>query len=166
MRTVERSITVQAAPDYLFDVLTHSPNERHWMLGVTGSEHCTAGPLRQGSKMICKFGIGPFTTMKADAVIDEFEPGRRFVRRRVGGVMIMRGDFMVEPSDSGGARFIWKMNVGLCSWRIFSAMLDPFLAWWMKTSMNISMMKLKTLAESRKLAGTATGETERVPRYT
>jgi len=165
MRTVERSITVEADPEYVFDILTHSPNEPHWMFGVTGSEQHTAGPLRQGSKMICKFGIGPFTTMKANAVIDEFEPGRRFVRRRVGGVMTMRGDFMIEPSD-GGTRFIWKMDVGLCGWRFFSGLLDPFLAWWMTMSMNISMKKLKTLAESRKLAGSATGETEGVPRYT
>lgn len=156
MRTIQCSIDVDFPPLEMFAILTDNPCDSRWMFGVTGTERLTPGEMHKGSEMICKFGVGPITTMKAKAVIDEFEPGRRFVRRRVGGAMIMKGELMVEP-DGNGSTVSWTMDVGINA-PVVGVVLDPLLAAWMKVSMRSSLNKLKALTESGQLAATREAE--------
>jgi carbon monoxide dehydrogenase subunit G len=158
MKTIKRTIKINLPLPVVFALLTDAHNDQRWMFGMTGTDLLTPGAMHKGSKVICKFGIGPITTMRASAVIEEFDPGRRFVRTRVGGAMSMRGEFAVVPDD-GGTRFDWTMEVGM---RIpfIGLLLDPLLAAWMDMSIAVSMKKFKALVESGKLA--AAPETENV----
>ena len=161
MRTIRRAVKINLPAEQVFGMLANSANERHWMFGVTGSERRTPGPLRRGTEMICKFGFGPITTVKMDAVIDEFEPGRRFVRRRVGGAMAMKGELVAEPNGTV-TNFGWTMEVGL-KVPVIGPLLDPLLAAWMNMSMALSMNKFKALAESKRIVPNTAEEMERVP---
>lgn len=148
MKTVQCVVDTRCASNEVFAMLTDQSCDQNWMLGVVGTERLTPGEMRQGTQMICNFGVGCVTFMKADAVIDEFEPGHRFVRRRVGGALAMKGEFAVEPVISG-SRVTWTMEVGL-KMPLFAAFVDPFLALWMKMSMMVSLKQLKRLAESQR----------------
>ncbi len=149
MKTVKRTIRVNLSPPVVFSLLTDPKNDKHWMFGLTGTDLLTPGEMRKGSKVTCKFGIGPITTMRANAVIEEFDPGQRFVRTRVGGLMAMKGEFVVEP-DGGGTRLDWTMEVGM-SVPLIGLLLDPLLAIWMGMSIATSMKKFKSLVESGRL---------------
>ena len=158
MKTIKRTIKINLPPPVVFALLTDAQNDERWMFAMTGTDLLTPGEMHKGSKVICKFGIGPITTMRASAFIEEFDPGRRFVRTRVGGVMAMKGEFAVVL-DEGGTRFDWTMEVGM---RIpfIGLLLDPLLAAWMDMSVAVSMKKFKALVESGQLA--AAPETENV----
>lgn len=147
MKTVLSTVSIDRLPRDMFEMLADSDCDSRWMVGVVGTDRLTPGDMRQGTAMVCKFGIGPLTTMKANAVIDEFEPGRRFVRRRVGGALAMKGEFAVEP-DGTGSIVRWTMEVGMHA-RSMGMLFDPLIARWMKMSMEISLRRLKTLAESK-----------------
>jgi carbon monoxide dehydrogenase subunit G len=155
MKTIKRTIKINRPPHVVFALLTDARNDERWMFAMTGTDLITPGVMQKGSKVICKFGIGPITTMRASAVIEEFDPGRRFVRTRVGGAMAMSGKFTVAP-DEGATRFDWVMDVGM---RIpfLGVLLDPLLAKWMDISIWTSMKKFKTLVESGQLAAQETG---------
>jgi carbon monoxide dehydrogenase subunit G len=146
MKSVQCTTTIHRPVNEVFRILTDHDCDARWMLGVTGTERLTSGEMRQGTKMICKFGVGPLTTMKANAIIDEFEPGRRFVRRRVGGLMAMSGEF-TTLAEGKGTRVRWTMDVGL-NVRHIGFVFSPLLAQWMKMSMVVSLKKLKAFAES------------------
>lgn len=158
MKTIKRSIKINLPPPAVFALLTDAQNDERWMFAMTGTDLLTPGAMRQGSEVICKFGIGPITTMRASAVIEEFEPGLRFVRKRVGGAMSMKGEFAVA-ADEGGTRFDWTMEVGMRI-PVLGLLLDPLLAAWMDMSIAVSMKKFKALVESRQL--TPAPETEHV----
>lgn len=155
MKTIKRTIKVNLPSHVVFALLTDAQNDERWMFAMTGTDLLIPGDMRKGTKVICKFGIGPITTMRASAVIEEFDLGRRFVRTRIGGAMAMRGEFTVSP-DEGGTRFDWAMEVGM---RIpfIGLLLDPLLTAWMNMSIAVSMKKFKTLAESGQLAAHAIG---------
>jgi carbon monoxide dehydrogenase subunit G len=155
MKTINRTININLPPPVVFALLTDPQNDERWMFGMTGTDLLTPGAMHKGTKVICKFGVGPITTMRASAVIEEFDAGRRFVRTRVGGVMAMKGEFTVLP-DEGGTRFDWTMDVGM---RIpfIGLLLDPLLAAWMDMSIAVSMKKFKALVESGQLAAQETG---------
>jgi carbon monoxide dehydrogenase subunit G len=155
MKNIKRTITINRPPHVVFALLTDARNDERWMFAMTGTDLITPGVMQKGSKVICKFGIGPITTMRASAVIEEFDPGRRFVRTRVGGAMAMSGEFRVIP-DEGGTRFDWTMNVGM---RIpfIGLLLDPLLAAWMDMSIAVSMKKFKVLVESGQLIAEEAG---------
>jgi carbon monoxide dehydrogenase subunit G len=146
MKTVQCTTKIDRPSHEVFSILTDQACDERWMFGVTGTDRITPGDMRKETQMICKFGVGPITTMSANAIIDEFEPGRRFVRRRVGGLMAMRGEFAVEPNGNS-TRMIWTMDVGL-NVPFVGFLFSPLLAQWMKMSMTISLRNLKTLAEA------------------
>lgn len=148
MRTILSTATINQSPRDVFEMLADPECDSRWMVGVVGTDRLTLGDMRQGTAMVCKFGIGPLITMKANAVIEEFEPGRRFVRRRVGGALAMKGEFAVEP-DGTGSIVRWTMEVGLHA-RSMGMLFDPLIARWMKMSIEISLRKLKALAESQR----------------
>ena len=147
MKTISSDIVIDRPTSDVFTLLTDAECDHRWMVGVVGTDRITLGDMRQGTTMVCKFGIGPLTTMKANAIIDEFEPGRRFVRRRVGGAMAMKGEFVVDP-EAGGSIVRWNMDVGLHAQAV-GVVVDPLIAGWMKMSMSASLRRLKALAESR-----------------
>lgn len=148
MKTVTCTIHIDRPARDVFTLLTDDNCEQRWMVGVVGTDRLTPGNMRQGTEMICKFGIGRLTTVRAEAVIDEFDPGRRFVRRRVGGAMAMKGEFIVEPDDTGSI-VRWTMEAGM-NVRSTGMLLDPLIIRWMKMSMTTSLRRLKTLAESQR----------------
>lgn len=146
MKTVRCTIHIDRPPCDVFGLLTDYMCDHRWMVGVVGTDRLTPGNMRQGTEMICKFGIGRLTTMRAQAVIDVFDPGRRFVRRRVGGAMAMKGEFVVDP-DARGSVVSWTMEVGIHAPSI-GIVVDPLIGRWMEMSMSVSLRRLKTLAES------------------
>jgi carbon monoxide dehydrogenase subunit G len=150
MKTVRCVRDIERPAAFVFDLLTDHTCDARWMLGVTGTVRPTPGAMHKGTRMICRFGLGPITMMKANAIIDEFEPGRRFVRRRVGGLMAMKGEFIVEPLGSA-ARVKWTMDVGL-NVLLLDVLFDSLLAAWMQLSMTMSLGKLKALSESEQPA--------------
>ena len=149
MNTVKRTTTISRPVREVFALLTDAQNDERLMFGMTGTDLVTPGAMHKGSKVVCKFGIGPITTMRASAVIEEFEPGRRFVRTRVGGIMAMKGEFAVQPEQTG-TRFDWTMETAL-KIPLLGPLLDPLIGAWMGMSISLSMKKFKTLVESGQL---------------
>lgn len=146
VRTVHCETEIQRSSDDLFNIISTPLNDSRWMFGLTATDLPTPGAMQQGTRMVCKFGLGSLVFMKAHAVIDEFEPGRRFVRRRVGGKLAMTGEFLVEPAGNA-SRLRWTMHVGLDVF-LLDFFLNPLIAQWMKMSIALSLRKLKALAES------------------
>lgn len=134
----------------VFSIISNPMNDSRWMFGLTGTDLLTPGGMQQGTRMICTFGVGPLTAMKAHAVIDEFEPGRRFVRRRVGGKLAMAGEFLVEPTGNA-SRVTWTMQVGLAI-PLLDFLLNPLIAQCVQMSIALSLRNLKSLAESTNLS--------------
>jgi hypothetical protein len=156
VRTVQCSKVIDRPSSELFGIISSPLNDNVWMLGLTRTEQLTPGKMQEGTRMICRFGAGPLTLMKAHAVIEEFEPGRRFVRRRVGGKLAMAGEFLVEPSG-GSSRVRWTMDVGLAI-PLLDFLLNPLIAQWMKMSMAVSLNKLKALSEREQLSAGAVND--------
>ncbi len=145
VRTVRCERNIRRSAAEIFDIISHPVNDSRWMLGLVGTDVLTPGGMREGTRMTCKFGIGPLTVMKAEAVIDEFESGRRFVRRRVGGKLAMKGEFLVEPAGDA-SHITWTMEVGLAV-PLLDFLLNPLVSQWLKLSMAYSLRNLQRLAE-------------------
>lgn len=141
MVTVEESITVQMRPAETFALLSEPVNEPRWMFGVVGVNARTTARIYAGMQQQCHFGVGGLRFKSMSAVIEEYEEGKRFVRKRVGGFMAMRGEFSVEP-EGEGTRIIWRMNVGLKGGAL-TRWIEPVIGQWMRMSIAISLRKFK-----------------------
>ncbi len=106
MPIVERRITIRAAPEVVWDVLSDVRRQPLWMHDLKSVRLQSDEPVGVGTR-----GIGTvrmFGVTESDPVeIVAFHPPRHFAVRHLGRFQGV-GEFRLEPTPSGATRVVWR----------------------------------------------------------
>ena len=119
MRTVEATVTMDAPPCVVWDVLVHGEDYARWNPFITEA----SGPLAEGARPQLRIAPPGTRAMSFRPLILEASPGVRL--RWIGklglpGLCDAEHEFLLNPAKEGGTKLIQRES--------FRGILVPFLA--------------------------------------
>jgi hypothetical protein len=93
-------LRVKRSPEEVFAYVADVNRHDEWSSAVQESRLEGFGPVAKGSRYYQKFKILG-RTVEGQAVIEDYEPGRRVAFRSLTGPMPYGWDVVVEPADGG-----------------------------------------------------------------
>ncbi|MGK5553125.1 SRPBCC family protein [Actinomadura kijaniata] len=137
---VHAAVTVRAAPERVFAVLTDWPRHAEWMPFTSAR-----GGSEVGAHLEAWTGIGPVGFLDT-MVVTDWRPGRRVAVRHTGKVVRGEAWFEITPGAGTNSRLVWAEKVelpfgpvGRAGWLVAGPVVRAF--------MGLGLRRLARLAE-------------------